>query len=452
MILSHQKVKFDRLYDQLIGLENSDTITLTGKRVCEDLISQTPASGEILYLDPCCGKGTILYYLYIKLWETIQIDDVENKNRCIMGCLYGCDINERQLDIARALLKKGQRIMGVKNVMEPNLKTFDTLSGENPFPNKKFTVVITNPPYNGERTKGDSAKNKSEDIYPLFVERAYELSSRYVIMITKSSWMFLTNKEKFMEKMLKTFNVSKIHHYRENPFDGTDIEGGVSYFVIDKANAEKTFSLNGMSFDRSKDYNFLPYSLSKEEISVLKKLESLPKMSMQNFRSQNFYDIASKDDRLSDSPTNEDDVVVHVSLVKGGIKYISRSYLNEKANKDLFKCKIFTPAAYSVPNKLGRMVMSSENELCSKSMHGWVFDSQVDMVAFHSYTQTKVFKFAVSLLKNTQNIQLKTFSLIPHIDYSSMKTIDDVSVYDHLGFNEEEIAVIEKRCSCLKLV
>lgn len=455
MIHSHQRAKFDRLYDQLTHLENSNIITLTAKEVCADMISHTPAGtreGEnCLYLDPCCGKGTILYHLYIELWDTLSITDIEEKNRRIMGCLYGCDNKQSQLDIARALLKKAQRVVGVRNVMEPNLKLFDTLDEQKPFPDKKFTVVIANPPYNGERRTKDLGHNRSYDIYPEFVEKAYELSSRYVIMITKSSWMVKKQDMEFRNKMVKTFKVSKIHQYPNNPFDGTEIKGGVSYFVIDKKTQDDTFMVNGIPFDRKKSYDsFIPYSLNGREVMLLNKLKSMRKIDMTNYRSENYYSIKTNDKKLKAADDGQSKRVL-VSQEMGNVRYISTSCLTSKAIADLPKPKVFTPKAYA-PYKMGRVEKSTGDEICSQSMICWVFDTQEEMEAFYAYTQTKLFRFCFSLISTTHTISKKSFSLIPHIDYMQMKTIDDSSVYAHLGFTDEEIDIIENRCSCLKLL
>jgi len=70
---------------------------------------------------------------------------------------------------------------------------------------RKFSCVITNPPYNSERGNN----NQSIDIYPVFVDKAFELSDRYVIMITKSNWMNFPSHRNFRKKMINGYNVDK---------------------------------------------------------------------------------------------------------------------------------------------------------------------------------------------------------------------------------------------------
>lgn len=99
----------------------------------------------------------------------------------------------------------------------------------------------------------------------------------------------LPSMKDFREKMINKYNVDKIVHYPENPFKGTLISGGVSYFVIDNQNTKETFELNGVVYDRKVDLDFLPYELNKDELSVLNKLLIIDKISLSNFRPKGYY-------------------------------------------------------------------------------------------------------------------------------------------------------------------
>lgn len=307
---------------------------------------------------------------------------------------------------------------------------------------RKFSVVITNPPYNSER--GDN--NQSVDIYPEFVDKAFELADRYVIMITKSNWMIKPTQKKFREKMINGYNVDKIEHYSKNPFNGTDIKGGVSYFVIDNQNTKETFELNGVVYDRKIALDFLPYDLNKNELIVLNKILTYDKIDLSNFRPKGYYNINTNDKRLSDNG----DILCHVSEQKGKIKYILNSDLDKKMIDDLEKYKIFTSSSYA-PYQIGRLIIS-KSELCSSSLVNWVFDNEKNRDDFFSYINTKLFRFCVSLINNKIDIGKSTFSLIPHIDFSKLEKVDDENIYKYLNLTEEDIKTIEERCERLKLL
>jgi len=450
MITKEQKLRINVLLKQISNLESSDSSTMTKLSVCKDLISQK-FDINLSYLDICCGKGTILLLLYLEYWDNLKILDIDEKNKYIMSRICGIDISKAQVNIAKKTLINLQKILKIKKILDPLIFTFDVLEKDKQELNhlkKKYTCVITNPPYNSER--GDN--NQSVDIYPEFVDRAFELSNRYVIMITKSNWMNKPSMKNFREKMINKYNVDKIVHYPENPFKGTLISGGVSYFVIDNQNTKDTFELNGVVYDRKVALDFLPYELNKSELSVLSKLFDFEKMNLDNFRTQGYYTIKTNDFRLLDE--NEEDVVeCHVSEQKGKIKYFPKSLFNDKIKNDLLKPKIFTTSAYGAnPFALGRILKSDTNQICSESLVSWVFNSVGDRDIFFDYMNTKLFRVAVSLIKNKKHVSKNTFSLIPKIDFSKLERVDDKSIYKYLNLSEEDIKTIEERCEKLNLL
>lgn len=366
MISKEQQLRIDILFKQIDKLESSDSSTMTPISVCRDLISQK-FNVNFSYLDICCGKGTFLLCLYLEFWNFLEniIPDFEERNKFIHSKIAGNDISKAQVEIAKSTMMKVQKVLKIKNLLDFNIYNYNILDEKNNLDElkKKFTCVITNPPYNSKR--GDN--NQSVDIYPEFVNKAFELADRYVIMITKSNWMIKPTQKKFREKMINGYNVDKIEHYKNNPFKGTDIKGGVSYFVIDNQNTKETFELNGVVYDRKTALHFLPYDLNKEELIVLNKILSLKKLDMKNFRPKGYYNINTNDKRLSD----KGDILCHVSEQKGGIKYITKEILMEdKSKNDINKYKIFTSSSYA-PYKIGRLIKSKYG-LCSSSLVNWV--------------------------------------------------------------------------------
>jgi predicted RNA methylase len=450
MITTDQQLKIDVLFKQMSNLESSDSSTMTDLSVCKDLISQK-FDINFSYLDTCCGKGTILLCLYIEYWKNLDIVDIEEKNKYIIDRICGVDISKAQVNIAKNALKKIQKIFKVQNILEPFVYNYNILDINEERLNdlkRKFTCVITNPPYNSER--GDN--NQSVDIYPEFIDKAFDLSDRYVVMITKSNWMNKPSMKDFRKKMINKYNVDKIVHYPENPFKGTLISGGVSYFVIDNKNTKETFELNGVVYDRKIALDFLPYELNKYELSVLHKLFNFEKIDMNNFRTQGYYTVKTNDIRLINE-VGEDSIECHVSEQKGKIKYFPKSEFNNKIKNDILKPKIFTTSAYGAnPFALGRVLKSDGNQICSESLVSWTFESLVDRDMFYKYMNTKLFRVAVSFVKNKKHISKNTFSLIPKIDFSKLEKLEDENIYKYLNLTEEDIQTIEERCERLKLL
>lgn len=452
MITKEQQLRINILFKQIDNLESSDSSTMTPVHVCKNLVDQK-FNVNLSYLDICCGKGTILLCLYLRYWIELKdsIHNIEDRNKYIINRICGVDISKAQVDIAKNTLKKIQRIFKIQNILEPFIYKYNILDADKKEVNdlkKKFSCVITNPPYNSERGEN----NQSVDIYPEFIEKAFELSDRYVIMITKSNWMNKPSMKDFRKKMINKYNVDKIVHYPENPFKGTLISGGVSYFVIDNQNTKETFELNGVVYDRKVALDFLPYELNKSELSILSKLFNFEKMNLDNFRTQGYYTIKTNDNRLLDK--SEGAVIeCHVSEQKGKIKYFPKSLFNDKITNDLLKPKIFTTSAYGAnPFALGRILKSDTNQICSESLVSWVFNNIVDRDTFYDYINTKFFRVAVSFIKNKKHVSKNTFSLIPHIDFSKLEKVDDENIYKYLNLTEEDIQTIEERCDRLKLI
>jgi len=451
MITNEQQSRIDILFKQIDNLESSDSFTMTPKYICEELVSKK-FNIDLSYLDICCGKGTILLCLYLRFWETLNISDIEEKNKYILDRICGVDISKSQADIAKNTLKKVQKILKISNIIEPFVYNYNILDVDKKEVNdlkRKFSCVITNPPYNGVRGEGG---NRSSDIYPDFIEKAFELADRYVIMITKSNWMNLPLHKNFREKMINGYNVDKIVHYQKNPFGGTEISGGVSYFVIDNQNTKETFELNGVVYDRKVALNFLPYELNKNELKVLDKFLKFDKLDMKNFRPQLYYNLSSNDSRLLDVEDGNC-IKCHVSEQKGKMKFLSKDNLSDRIKNDIEYYKVFTTSKYGAnPYSMGRVLNGNPGEICNQSLVNWNFIEKDDMINFYNYINTKVFRFCVSLIKNKQTITISTLSLIPQIDFSKLEKVDDENIYKYLNLTEEDIQTIEERCERLKLL
>ncbi len=448
MIIKEQELRIDILLKQIDNLESSDSSTMTPISVCNDLINQK-IDVNFSYFDICCGKGTMLLCLYLKFWNVLGEMDIEEKNKYIFERIIGNDISKAQVDIAKSTMIKVQKILKIKNLLDFNIYNYNILDINKKEVNdlkKKFTCVITNPPYNSER--GDN--NKSNDIYPSFIEKSFELSDRYVIMITKSNWMNFPIHRKFKEKMINEFNVDKIVHYSENPFKGTEISGGVSYFVIDNQNTKPTFELNGVTYDRKMALDFLPYELNENELKILYKINSFNKIKLDNIRTPGFYGIKTNSEDLIED--NKNSIKCNVSEQRGKVMYYPIQLINQKIIEDLEKYKIFTPKAYGCnPYSLGR-VFKGQKEICSQSLLNFIFDKENDRDLFYEYMNTNFFKFCISLIKNKQDVGKITFSLIPHIDFSKLEKVDDENIYKYLNLTDEDIRTIEERCERLKLI
>ncbi len=86
---------------------------------------------------------------------------------------------------------------------------------------RKYDVVVTNPPYmavsnGGARLNEYVKKNYPDskaDLFAVFMERCGEMAgqNRYQAMITQHAWMFLSSFEKLREKLLRMDSINMVH-------------------------------------------------------------------------------------------------------------------------------------------------------------------------------------------------------------------------------------------------
>jgi type I restriction-modification system DNA methylase subunit len=184
--------------------------------------------------DPACGSGAFLNQaLDFLIREHRNIDELranlldvpmiftEVENNILENNIYGVDINEESVEIAKLSLwlrtaQKGRKLTTLSNNIKCGNSLFDNpeFAGEkafnwqNEFPevfkNGGFDVVIGNPPYVQLQTLGemsDKLKNcgfetfdKGADLYCLFTERGYNLLKNGGLQsfIMPNKWMLVS--------------------------------------------------------------------------------------------------------------------------------------------------------------------------------------------------------------------------------------------------------------------
>ena len=256
--------------------------TATKKRLLAQLTKYREWLLSITICDPACGSGAFLNAaLQFLMAEHKLLDEMEAKvtnssivfpdveNSILENNLYGVDINEESVEIARlALWLRTAKPHRKLNSLNNNIKCGNSLisdpaiAGEKAFDWKKefpqvfekggFDVVIGNPPYvqlqsmgamsDVYATCGFESYNKSADLYCLFTERGYNLLKPNGLQsfIMQNKWM-LVDYGKELRRFLSKTALRQILNFGDIQFF-QDATTYVCIFVTRKSDVKGTVS------------------------------------------------------------------------------------------------------------------------------------------------------------------------------------------------------------------
>jgi site-specific DNA-methyltransferase (adenine-specific) len=102
----------------------------------------------------------------------------------------------------------------------------------------QFDVIIGNPPYQLGQSGGDAVGGFAMPIYQQFVKAAKSLDPRFLVMVTPSRW-FAGGRglDEYRSEMLADKRMRALVDFPDasEAFPGTQINGGVSYFLWDRS-------------------------------------------------------------------------------------------------------------------------------------------------------------------------------------------------------------------------
>lgn len=200
---------------------------------------------------------------------------------------YGSILNVTNVDFA-VLFARFEEIKGeisiykeiVLNELLPFVQVAQALA-------QKYEIVVTNPPYMGNKSMSDCLTNylkkyyqdSKTDMYSVFIERCLNMtvSNGFIAMITQHSWMFLSSFEKLRKNILSN-DIINMSHLGSRAFEeiGGEVVQTTTWIMKKKAldNYVGTYiRLVDADSQDKKEYNYLAgkgkYKAKKESFMLI---------------------------------------------------------------------------------------------------------------------------------------------------------------------------------------
>lgn len=333
--------------------------------------------------------------------------------------------------------------------------------------NKKFYAVIGNPPYQ-EELEGNQ---RNPPIYNLFMDEAYKISSK-VELITPARFLSdagQTPKE-WNRKMLQDphLKVMKFEPDASTVFSGVEIKGGVAVTYRDEESnfgaietfvpyeplRSALFKVQATSADALSDMvtGAVPYKFTDkarqdhpEYVELMGKSCDLRTNALDNLYDKLFF--RNKRDDL------EYAAIYGLFKKKRECLWIERQYIDVPENFSGYKILLSKAnGAGTYGEKLSSFEIAAKGVGHTQSFISiGNFETEAEAKNLVKYLETKFARSLLGILKVTQDISPRVWSLVPVQDFNNDSDIDwsksiheiDQQLYAKYGLSQEEINFIE---------
>ena len=449
----------------------------------------------ISFLDPACKSGVILREAakrFIKGLEKEIPDLQERVNHIYQYQLYGIGITELTSLLSRRSLYcskypnsefsvckfetvegnirfrrtshqwKGNKcaLCGAKkdqydrgDLFENHAYEFIHTNSPEKLFDRKFDVIVSNPPYGLSDGGGGSGKSTTP-IYHKFVMQAITMNPQYIAMIIPSRW-FSGGKglDEFREQMLNDSRITSIVDYADSKdcfSSGVDIPGGICYFQWDR-NHSGPCKITNILKKGEKNIATRPLNEFSTFIRQNKAVDIVKKVLSKDERLMNEIVLSRKPFGISsDVPFDRNgDILYRNSSGMGVIDHEKITTGKELIGKWKTIISKVTTEHAGVPDKNGRMRVLAAvetlepNAVCSESyLVTGSFDIEEKANNMADYLRTKFVRFLLMQMLASMNMSKSTFSFVPMQDFSSPWCDDDL--YHKYNLTDDEIQLIEE--------
>lgn len=321
----------------------------------------------------------------------------------------------------------------------------------------QFDVIIGNPPYQLGQSGGEAVGGFAMPIYQEFVMAAKSLDPRFLVMVTPSRW-FAGGRglDEYRSEMLADTRIRKLVDFPDaaEAFPGTQIKGGVSYFLWDSSwkGPCEVSTIQGGELTSPPMKRYLgTYDILVRRNEAVPVLEKVLKRNAKDA----FGSLATKvsaiqpfsirtNFRGANSPKGMKRPVRLIG--NGDDTYIERASV-PRNDQWIDEWKVLLGRAYgagdSFPHQIyNRPIIAEPGTACTETyLVIGRFKKASDAKRFAAYLRTRFVRFLVSLRKNTQDIYNERFQFVPNLPMDCEWT--DALLYKKYGITKEEVAFID---------
>ncbi len=339
--------------------------------------------------------------------------------------------------------------------------------------NKRFDVVIGNPPYQEEAQGGGT---RDTPVYHLFMDAAYEVGKK-AVLITPARFLFNAGftPKAWNQKMLADPHLT-VPHYVPNSdelFPGTDIKGGIAvtyrdedhdgeptgtftkypelHTILHKVVESGIASLERVGITSSRSYRYT--AKLYEDYPEARALRPEGNAALVNTNTFEQFSFLYHEDNPADG--NEYVHVLGLIENKRVSRWIRSDYIIGPKSFGAFKVAV-TKAngsgvfgeVLSTPLVIGPQVAVTQTYITIGC-----FEEEAAADACLKYVKSKFARALLGVLKITQDNPAKAWRYVPVQDFGTSSDIDwsmpipqiDQRLYAKYGLNSEEIAFIEDK-------
>lgn len=321
----------------------------------------------------------------------------------------------------------------------------------------RFDVIIGNPPYQLGQSGGDAVGGFAMPIYQRFVKAAKNLEPRFLVMVTPSRW-FAGGRglEEYRGEMLADKRMRVLVDFPDaaEAFPGTQIKGGVSYFLWDNSwndTCEITTIIGGKPTSPPMKRYLGAYDVVVRRNEAVPILEKVLKVNSKD----GFGNLASRVSPIQPfsirtnfrGAQTSKGMTNPVRLIRNnGEDFIERS---EVPRNDAWidEWKVLLGRAYGAgdafPHQIYNCPIIAEPGTACTETYLVIgrFKEEAEAKLFAGYLRTRFVRFLVSLRKNTQDIYNERFRFVPDLPLDRIWT--DEVLYKKYNITKTEMAFVE---------